>query len=417
MLRSTSCFPPSILLFLFATLVAVQVNGQDDRWGETATDGSGLGLGDATTITWGYVADGTAISPAVSGESSNGSSLINFLDTNIGAGGGGSDYTNRPWHDLFVDIFDRWDSISGLSFNYEPNDSGQAIDGTIAPRGQLGVVADVRIGGHSIDGQSGGNILAYNYFPDHGDMVIDTDNVNFFRAPGDNYLGLRNVLAHEFGHGMGLPHHTANNSRQLMERFVDLSFDGPQIDDIIEAQRRYGDNFEDGAGNDTFSLATDLGSFNGTTVTIGTDANIATATEIAPTQVDFVSIDDDSDTDFFKITLDRIYDMTFLLDMVGPTYNRNSDNGYNLAQQSDLDLAIFAADGTTLLDQSNTTGRNVIEQIDLQLAAGTYFARVTGRDNDAQFYEFSAFGTAVPEPGSFVVLGLLGTLLLRRKRA
>jgi hypothetical protein len=418
MLRPIPVFKTSLVIFILFAVANVSTAWGQSRWGETATDGSGLGLGDATTITWGFLGDGTAISPAVSGESSDASDLVGFLDTNLGAGAGGSDLTNRPWFAVFDSIFDRWDAVSGLSFSYEANDSGQALDGTVAPRGQLGVVADVRIGGHSIDGQSGGNTLAYNYFPDHGDMVIDTDNVSFYSNSSSNYIGLRNVLAHEFGHGMGLPHVTANNSRQLMEGSINTSFDGPQIDDIHQAQVRYGDNWEGNGGNDTFSVATDLGIFNGTGMQIGTDANMGTSVvEVDPNQVDFISIDNDTDVDFLEITLDGIYDMSFALDMVGPTYDHDGDSAYSLANQSDLDMVLLASDGTTVLGDSNNSGLGVSEQIDMILEAGTYYLQIIGNNDATQFYQFEASGfSAVPEPGSMLALGAFGALLIGRRR-
>ena len=53
----------------------------DSRWSTTATNGSGLGQGDPTTLTWSIVPDGTAI-PAlggITGESANPSDLVTFL--------------------------------------------------------------------------------------------------------------------------------------------------------------------------------------------------------------------------------------------------------------------------------------------------------------------------------------------------
>ncbi len=418
MLRPVSALTKSALVLVLFAALNVSVTFGQSRWGQTATNGSGLGLGDATEITWGFVSDGTAITPAYSGESSDASDLVSFLDMNLGSGAGGSDLTNRPWFSVFDSIFDRWDAVSGLSFSYEANDSGQRIDNTISPRGQLGVVADVRIAGHSIDGQTGSNTLAYNYFPDHGDMVIDTDNVSFYSNSSNNYLGLRNVLAHEFGHGMGLPHVTANDSRQLMEAFVNTTFDGPQIDDIHQAQVRYGDNWEENGGNDTFSVATDLGIFDGTEILIGTDANMgSTVVEVDPDQVDFISIDNGTDVDFLKITLDSIYDMSFALDMVGPTYDHDGDSSYSLANQSDLDMVLLASDGTTVLGDSNNAGLGVSEQIDMILEAGTYYVQILGNNDATQFYQFGASGfSAVPEPGSMVALGVLGALLVGRRR-
>lgn len=418
MRRLISAFKTSVLVIvLFATLNVSVALGQD-RWGQTATDGSGLGLGDSTTVTWGFVSDGTAISPAYDGESNDGSELISFLDLNLGAGAGGSDLTNRPWFSVFDNIFNRWDALSGLSFSYEANDSGERIDGFVAPRGQLGVVADVRIAGHSIDGQTGSNTLAYNYFPDHGDMVIDTDNVSFYSNSSNNYLGLRNVLAHEFGHGMGLPHVDTTNSLQLMNPSVNLSFDGPQIDDIHQAQVRYGDNWEENGGNDTFSVATDLGIFNGTEILIGVDANMgASLDEVDPNQIDFISIDNGTDVDFLEITLDGIYDMSFALDMVGPTYNHDGNNSYSLANQSDLDMVLFASDGTTVLGDSDNSGLGVSEQINMVLQSGTYYVQILGNNNATQFYQFGASGfSAVPEPGGMLAFGALGAFLIGRRR-
>ena len=43
----------------------------------------------------------------------------------------------------------------------------------------------MRIGGVFIDGNSG--VLAYNYFPDYGDMVLDTGDGNFYDNPGNNF--------------------------------------------------------------------------------------------------------------------------------------------------------------------------------------------------------------------------------------
>ena len=87
-----------------------------------------------------------------------------------------------------------------------------------------------------------------------------------------------------------------------MNPFVNLGFDGAQIDDIAEAQRRYGDNLEDGTGNDTFDIATDLGDvMDGLAVSVGSDGNQgASPMEVLPNQTDFLSIDGTSDTDFLN---------------------------------------------------------------------------------------------------------------------
>ena len=287
------------------------------------------------------------------------------------------------------------------------------------PEDNWGVRPDV---GHSIDGQSGSNTLAYNYFPNNGDMVIDTDNINFYSNGGSNFLRLRNVLAHEFGHGMGLPHYESNDSRGLMEPFIDLSFDGPQIDDIYQAQRRYGDSFEENGGNDTTGTAITLGTFDGTIIELGMDADQDVFTEINPNQVDFVSIDGDDDIDIWSFSLDSGFEMTFDLDMLGPTFNRGPQDGaqssYNMAAQSDLDLELLSSDGSVLAS-SMIAGLDMSEQIVLELDAGSYFLRVTGRDDEAQFYSLSLSGfEAIPEPSSCVILlGLAGLTAAGRRRS
>ena len=141
----------------------------------------------------------------------------------------------------------------------EPNNTGQAIDGSASPSGQLGVRPDIRIGGRSIDGQSGSNTLAYAYFPDHGDIVFDTDNVSSFSNSNNNYRTLRNTLMHEAGHALGFSHVESNNAGILMEPFISSSYDGPQLDDILALQRNYGDALEKNGGNNNYSSATPLG--------------------------------------------------------------------------------------------------------------------------------------------------------------
>ena len=231
-----------------------------DRWSRTATDGNTGSLGDPITVTWGLVADGTTISGS---EGSSGSDLISFLDTQIGGDPNESDLTLRPWFFIFDDAFSRLEEVSGVSYDYESNNSSQAINFTANPRGRLGVRPDVRIGGHSIDGQSGSNTLAYNYFPDHSDMVIDTDNTSFYSNSTNSYRAFRNVVMHEASHGLGISHMESNNAVFLMEPSISTSFDGPQLDDILALQRNYGDALEKNGGNGTFGTATILGSVAG----------------------------------------------------------------------------------------------------------------------------------------------------------
>ena len=175
--------------------------------------------------------------------------------------------TQRPWFTYFQQSFDRWGQLGGMTYVYEPNDDGISLS---SAAGSLGVRGDVRISGNFIDGAS--NVLAYNFFPNNGDMVLDTGDMGFFGTATQNYRRLRNTVMHEHGHGMGLNHVESNNAGFLMEPFLSTAFDGPQLDDIRGLHRGYGDKYEKNGGNDTAATATDIGVFgDGGTYRVGFD--------------------------------------------------------------------------------------------------------------------------------------------------
>ena len=120
-------------------------------------------------LTWSFVPDGTSI-PAASGitGSAANSNLFSTMDTKFAALGG-----RATWIAQFQSVFDRWAALTGTSytritFGGNDWDDGAALHGSAgnASRG------DIRISGRTLDGSSG--VLAYNFFPSSGDMVIDT---------------------------------------------------------------------------------------------------------------------------------------------------------------------------------------------------------------------------------------------------
>ena len=145
---------------------------------------------------------------------------------------------------------------------------------------------------------------------------------------------------------------------------------------------------------------------------------------------DFVSIDSDSDTDFFKFTIADAGLVNVTLDSLGFTYQAGpqtdgSQVAFNTAQRSDLRFSLLGSDGLTSLMDVNAFGLGGTESL-LNFAlntAGTYFIRVQGASNvddialDTQFYGLQVnFITAVPEPSSLALLALVGGFAAVRRR-
>ncbi len=407
----------SIVCFTLLTSSAFGQTVPDiSRWtGNTAlSQAQGFSQGDPLHLTWGIVNDGLNI-PGGSQGAGEASSPSNLRARLLGIYGSEAAYMAH-----FQSVFDRWASISGLEYSQETTDDGAAF---VTSAGVAGTRADVRIGGHRIDGNSG--ILAYNFFPNFSDMVIDTDDT-FFDNTSNNSRRLRNVVSHEHGHGIGMDHVNSSTDRFLMEPSINTSFDGPQHHDILMAHRGYGDVNEKSnsqQGNDTAALATGLGLIaDGSSVSVGQDGDNTT---VADTDTDFFSIDDESDTDFwsFEVASASLVDVN--LDALGYTYNMSSGN-FDTTARSDLRLTVFDTDGTTSLGSADLTGLGGNEQLTgLQAnSAGTYFVRIQGSDNgdsidvDTQFYGLtvSVAAIAIPEPGSLVLLSLCGLVLARRRR-
>ena len=387
--------------------VGVAEFNADGRWTNTATDGGGIPLGQAITLTWSIAPDGTNI-PGFNGEATAPSDLVEtfrgyYNDVHMPSD---TNYVGEAWFTQIEAAMNEWSDVSGITYIYEPNDDGATFSSsTGTSSGVIGVRGDVRIGGHFIDGNSG--VLAYNFFPTVGDMVIDTAD-NFYANINNNSLRLRNVIAHEAGHGLGFSHVESNNAAFLMEPFVSTGFDGPQLDDILAAHRNYGDVNEKGGANETAGTATDLGSIgDGVTVSIGTQAN---DTRVEADDTDFVSIDDDSDIDVFSFTVSANSSIDVNLSPEGPTYSQgrqgqNNESPYDASAQSDLSFEILGTDGTTVLTTASANGIGASESLtafDLNVA-GTYYVRISGADNAVQMYQLDV-SVSIDAPTSFVSL-------------
>lgn len=360
---------------LFATRDAL-------HWVTTATDGTpGFNQGDSITLTWGIVPDGTRVpNDLVDPAATAASDLIARLDALYTETATGLDVTNRTWFALFQQIFDGYSAVSGITYVFEPNDDG--VPTSSAP-GVVGVRPDVRIGGQTIVPPIG--VLAFNFFPDNGDMTIDSTN-GFFNDTSQNSIGFRNVLAHEHGHGLGQPHIVGqpfqNTPRvvALMNPVIDTSFDGLQEFDILVTQRQYGDPNERGLGNDLVANATISGTVDA--------SNFLSITGN--------SIDSNTDTDVYQFTVTT--DLTVSIDLTpaGSTVNAGPGNAgspnlgttLNMAALNDLGLELIDSDGATVLVTSFGGGLGQSEAIrEFTLPApGDYSLRITGTQDAPQAY-------------------------------
>lgn len=326
------------------------------RWSATATDGPTGYSGNPINLTYSFLDDGVYISGGA-GEPGSGSRLYAEMNDQFGS--------EAVWKALFAGIFNDWGKNIGITYS-EVLDDGQSFPGS---PGELGLRGDVRIGGHFIDGGYG--ILAYNYFPDRGDMVLDT-NENW-NASYNNYVFMRNVCRHEHGHGIGLQHVTPENCTKLMEAYLCTNFDGPQDDDIRGGMRYYGDTME---LNNSTGAATDLGLLEGD---FGFDYPVSLTSSV--------------DFDYFRFTTAGAAELDVTVDPVGHGYMLDG----NFIQTDELmDLAfrvLGGPDGVDVLIVVDDVGLGENEVIiDFELpAAGDYWLVVyrAGGGTALQRYDLS----------------------------
>jgi len=367
------------------------------RWTSTATNGNTGPLGTPVTLTWSIARDGQDFTFV----GTTPSDLVSFLDTQWSTGGPATSFETRRWFEPLKQGFERWGEVSGLTYVYEPNDSG-----SFGANGALGVRGDIRVGGIDLGGPGG--LIARNFFPNSGEMVFDTTET-FLLDPdvSNSNLRFRNVTSHEHGHGLGLEHiiDDVPGPTFLLNPTLTLAFDGPQFHDILAVQRGYGDPLEKNGGNDTLANATTLGAIvSGASAGVGFDTPDlgGDPAGISIEQTDFISIDDNSDTDFFQFSVDGPSTAMIVLNPRGPSYGaviqdnpQLATSEFNASEQSDLVLAVFDSSGTLFaeFDNSGAGGDEVGSNISLS-EAGDYFVRVTGKANAIQMYSLEVSVTS-----------------------
>lgn len=350
------------------------------RWSSTQIDGGGLQRGDPVTLRWSIVPDGKSYERSSAGKTSN---LVQFLDDgwNVPAAQRTPDFTNRAWWNVINNAYAQYSRVSGVTLTYVAEQDAAGVS--------TGLVGDIRIGGEDINGDPGG-ALADNVYPNGGDMRIDTarESDGSVGSYFSTEPGLRNLVIHETGHGVGLGHSEPlnNSAKAVMEGGLRTDIWGLQFDDIYALNRQYGDPLESNGGNNTFSTATPLGSFS-TTIRVAKGLD-ATDTVVQQFDDDWLSIDGSNDADWFSFTVTGPTFAKLQVRPIGPTYETVQQGIFNAAAQNDLALQLFTKTPTvSLIASADTAGLGVADVIDSQyLIPGDYFFRVRGKNDVNQFY-------------------------------
>ncbi|MCW5943826.1 MAG: matrixin family metalloprotease [Fimbriimonadaceae bacterium] len=357
------------------------------RWTTTANGATGS-AGNPIVLTYSFVPDGTNV-PAAAGAGAAPSNLFSTMNSKFGG-------NTALWQSKFAQIYAGWAGVAGLMYDYESADDGVGLN---SGAGVLGTRGDVRVSARNIDGSSG--VLAYNYYPNSGDMCIDSSE-NWANQSND-YRFLRNTLGHEHGHGLGFGHSVPCDNTKLMEPFLNTGFDMVQHDDIRAGHWYYGDALEN---NDTAGTASDAGILPPGGYAFGTN----------------LSLDRTSDVDFYKFRTTGPAKVTLTLTPVGRTYtigNQSSGcsgttSSVNSTNLQDLGFQLLDSNGTTVLATVNNGGLGVQEKLtNFQLTGvGPYYIRVFGSGtNDVQMYDGTIELSAPPQVSGTIALQDYGAAL------
>ncbi|MCS7209602.1 MAG: matrixin family metalloprotease [Fimbriimonadales bacterium] len=338
------------------------------RWTSTSYGATG-GRGTPIRLRWSFVPDGTQL-PGVSGGTAP-SNLFSSMNSKFGG-------NTNLWQTQFRNSFLRWQEVAGVDYE-EVSDDGAAFPNS--PGSATPSRGDVRIGARNLDGVNG--VLAFNYLPNVGDMVLDSSEG--WQASSRTYRFLRNTVMHEHGHGLGFGHVIPIDYTKLMEPFLNTNFDGPQDDDIRGVHRFYGDPYEQ---NNLTTQATLIDMTNTNSVTL-----------------EFTSLDRQLDVDWYRLQIPAFRRLTITVTPIGSTYQVGPEGGtattVNTQQIQNLQLDLRDSTGAVIASAtSNGVGQpEQIANFVLPPAGGTFFARVfagSGSTDDVQRYRLTVQTTTRP---------------------
>ena len=207
---------------------------------------------------------------------------------------------------------------------------------------------------------------------------------------------------HEAMHALGVNHVYSSTASFLVEPTITTGFDGPQLDDILGMQRLYGDALEKNGGNNSYAAATALGALAGEPDDHSRHAR----------QFDSRRSGGGRLREHRRRLGHRLFQLHARAAIGGharpnaarerPTRwvrRRDRRSSFNTRLLSDLSLTLFDSSGTMQIGSTaNANGAGGGETIVTSLAAGTYYARVTGAQNDVQLYQIGV--TAVAASGA-----------------
>lgn len=255
-----------------------------------------------------------------------------------------------------------WRRTAGLSY-FEVADDNSPQDTLTAPSAQRG---DIRVGGGFTWPDT---YLAYNFFPSGGgDMFYNSrywETASFLGNPGNSNRYLRNVMAHEHGHGLGFFHVVPCNQVFNMEPFLATTFDMQQIDDLRNAHHNYGDRF---AGNSSAGTAKDFGALtSGGTVKSVIERTLSTNGVAGP---------GNSDEDWFRFSISNTQNIVISVVPVGGVYDNGSQSSGCSGSISSVNAG---AAGNLNVELRDSTGAVVILNEGSQPAGSTETLTATSR--------------------------------------